>query len=375
MVSKKDCRWFPVFCKRMGTDVGQTFYISDILGDMKKEYRKLHSLIKKSQNILILTHKGPDFDAFASGLILKKFLNTYYPKKTVTFKARQSPTQNIPFMHEIQVASKLDETNEELIILTDSSGWDMCITDQDTIHLTTKAKIGVIDHHDTLESKADVTINNNMSSATEQVLDFCMKVKGNYKITKEISMLGQIGIITDTGRFLYENAKPHTYELMAKLRGIYELDVEDFEYRNSKLPADSLLPIKIYIQNIHIQKDMSFTYVTNKDIKDFGLTKTGINSAQMFIRDNITRNIQGVHWGFIAKPSYLAENEWYVSFRSTKGYQKVDKIAEALNGGGHEYSSACKIKANDGDEASKIVLEAISKVLSTTPSSPPSPTP
>jgi len=72
MVSKKDCRWFPVFCKRMGTDVGQTFYISDILGDMKKEYRKLHSLIKKSQNILILTHKGPDFDAFASGLILKK---------------------------------------------------------------------------------------------------------------------------------------------------------------------------------------------------------------------------------------------------------------------------------------------------------------
>jgi len=164
-------------------------------------------------------------------------------------------------MDEIQVASKLDETNEELIILTDSSGWDMCITDQDTIHLTTKAKIGVIDHHDTLESKADVTINNNMSSATEQVLDFCMKVKGNYKITKEISMLGHIGIITDTGRFLYENAKPHTYELMAKLRGIYELDVEDFEYRNSKLPADSLLPIKIYIQNIHIQKDMSFCQV------------------------------------------------------------------------------------------------------------------
>ena len=342
---------------------------------MKKEYKKLHSLIKKSQNILILTHKGPDFDAFASGLILKEFLNTYYPKKTVTFKARQSPTQNIPLMHEIQIASSLDGTNEELVILTDSSGWDMCVTDQDTIHLTTKAKIVVIDHHDTIESKAEVIINNNMSSATEQVLDFCMEVKGNYKITKEISELGQIGIIADTGRFLYENAKPHTYELMAKLREVYELDIEDFEYRNTKLPVDSLLPIKIYIQNIHIQKDMSFTYLTSKDIKDFGLTKTGINSAQMFLRNNIIRNIQGVHWGFIIKPSYLAKNEWYISFRSTKGYQQVDKIAEALNGGGHQYSSACKVNASDGDEASKIVLETITKILSTTPSSPSSPTP
>ncbi|MDY0097125.1 MAG: DHH family phosphoesterase [Candidatus Dojkabacteria bacterium] len=375
MVREEDCRRYPVFCKRIGTDVGQSFYISDILEDMKKEYRKLHSLIKKSQNILILTHKGPDFDAFASGLILKNFLNTYYPKKAVTFKARQSPTQNIPFMHEIQVASKIDGTNEELVILTDSSGWNMCVTGQDTIQLTTKAKVAVIDHHDTIESKADVTINNNMSSATEQVLDFCMEVKGNYKITKEISELGQIGIIADTGRFLYENATPHTYELMAKLRKIYELDIEDFEYRNTKLPVDALLPIKIYLQNIHIQKDMSFTYLTNKDIKEFGLTKTGINNAQMFLRDNIIRNIQGVHWGFIAKPSYLAENEWYVSFRSTKGYQQVDKIAETLDGGGHQYSSACKVKANDGDEASRIVLETITKVLSTTPSSPPSPTP
>jgi len=342
---------------------------------MKKEYRKLKKLIEKSKNILIITHKGPDFDAFASSLILKNFLNTYYPKKTVSFKARQSPTQNIPFMHEIQIASKIDESEEDLIILTDSSGWNMCVTDQDTIHLTTKAKIAIIDHHDTIEeNKADVTVNNNMSSATEQVLDLCMKFKGGFKITKEISFLGQIGIITDTGRFLYENATPQTFELMAKLRKIYDLDIEDFEYRNSKFPMETLLPINIYIQNIHIQKDLAYTYITNDQIERFQLTKPGINNAHQFLRDNIIRNIHGVHWGFVVKPSYLAENEWSVSFRSTKGYQQIDKIAEALNGGGHQYSAACKIEANNAEEVVQIVLNMATKMINVTPSSP-SPTP
>jgi len=337
---------------------------------MKKEYRKLKKLIEKSKNILILTHKGPDFDAFASSLILKNFLNTYYPKITVSFKARQAPTQNIPFMHEIQIASKIDESGEDLIILTDASGWNMCVTDQDTIHLTTKAKIAVIDHHDTIESIAEVTVNNNMSSATEQVLDLCMNFKGGYKITKEISVLGQIGIIADTGRFLYENATPQTYELMAKLRKVYDLDIEDFEYRNSKFPMDALLPMKIYIQNIHIERDLAYTYITSNQISEYNLTKAGINNAHQFVRDYIIRNIQGVHWGFIVKPSYLVENEWSVSFRSTKGYQQVDKMAEQLNGGGHKYSSACKIKASSAEEATKIVLNVAIKMINVSPSSP-----
>ena len=341
---------------------------------MKKEYRQLKRLIEKANNILILTHKSPDFDAFASSLILKNFLNTNYPKKTVSFKARNSPTQNIPFMHEIQIASKIDESGEDLIILTDSSGWNMCVTDQDTIHLTTKAPLAVVDHHDTIESQADVTINNNMSSATEQVLDFCTKIKRGYKITKEVSILGQVGIIADTGRFLYENATPQTFELMAKLRKAYDLNIEDFEHRNSKFPMDTLLPINLYIQNIHIQKDLAYTYITNDEIAKYQLTKLGVNNANRFVKDNIIRNIQGIHWGFVVKPSYMAENEWMILFRSTKGYQQVDKIAEALNGGGHQYSAACKIKAGGAEEVVQIVLNTAAKMISVTPS-PPSPTP
>jgi len=329
---------------------------------MKKEYAIFKKLIERSNNILLISHKGPDFDAFASCLILKNYINTYYPNKNVVFKSRQSPTQKLPFMNEITISQILNTENEELVIIMDAGGWDICVQKEDTIQITT-AKVAVVDHHITKGLNADAVINDGMSSTTEQILDFCMNVKGKkYVITPEISMLGQIGIVYDTGRFAYDNTTPQTYELMAKLRRIYPLDLEEFEYKSSKFPQESLLAIKVYIQNLQIVGDMAYSYINKSDINNLKLTKIGINAAQEFVRDNIIRYIQGVHWGFVVKPSFTLENEWKVSFRSSKGYQEVASIAENLNGGGHQYASASKVVANDGDQAVKIILDTIEKL-------------
>ncbi|GEM_PF-658125 len=344
---------------------------------MKSEYNKLRKLIERSNNILILTHKGPDFDGFASALILKNFLNVYYPKKNVTFRSRQHPPQKIPFMNEILITQRIDTDKEDLVVIVDAGSWDICITKDDTIQVT-KSKVVIIDHHTSKGMEAEVVINDGMSCATEQVLDFCTKVKGKkYVISPDISVLGQVGIVFDTGRFAYNNTKPETYELMAKLRRVFELDLEDFEYKSSKFPVETLLPLSIYIQNMHIIDDMAYSYINRSDIQNLKLTKIGVNSAQQFVRDNIVRYIQGVHWGFVVKPSFTTEGEWKISFRSSQGYQEVASIAEALGGGGHQYSSATRVTADDGDKAVKIVLDTLErlqkKVINETTPQPSSP--
>ncbi len=337
-------------------------YISDILIRMKKESRDLKNILRKSQNILILTHKGPDFDAFCSALIMKEYINTYYPKKNVVFKSRQMPTQNIPHMEEIQIVEDIHSEGEDLIILTDSSNMRMCTTTKDTIKEST-AKIVIIDHHDTLTDSSNLSINNNMSSATEQVLALCMDMEGRrFRLTESISILGQIGIITDTGRFLFENTTPQTYEIMSKLRVVYHFDIEEFTYKNSKFPYESLLPLQKYIQNIHIDEDMAYTYLSAEDTKD--IEKVAVNSAQRFVRDRIIRYMHGIHWGFVVKPSYYKDDIWQVSFRGTKGYQKVDEIAELLGGGGHEYSAAARVEAKTVEDVINIVLNVIKNYLS-----------
>lgn len=331
---------------------------------MKKESKEFKKLIQKAKNILILTHKGPDFDAFASALILKEYLNTYHPKKNVSFKARQMPTQNIPHMHEVQIVDVLEMGEEDLIILTDAGGMQMCVTHKDNIQ-ESDAKLVIIDHHDTTTDRADLSVNNNLSSATEQVLSLCMDMEGKrFKISEDISKLGQIGIVTDTGRFLFENATPQTYEMMAMLRRVNDFDIEDFSYKNSKFPFETLSPLRAYLQNITIEGDMAYTYITKSEMEELDAEKNAVNNAQQHIRDNVIRNIQGIHWGFVVKPSYYKENIWQVSFRGTKGYQKVDKIAESLGGGGHEYSSAARVEAHDAHEVVQIVLDAIKDTLS-----------
>ena len=338
---------------------------------MKEEYKKLKKLIERADNILIITHRGPDFDAFASSLILKNYINTFYPKKNVVFKTKQNPSQKIPLMEEITIVQEFNTENEELVIIMDAGGWGMCVSKGDTIQVT-KAKVAVVDHHITKGIQADVVINDQMSSTTEQILDFCMSVQKRYKITPTVSILGQIGIVYDTGRFAYDNTTPHTYEMMAKLTSVYRLNIEEFEYKSAKFPASSLTPIKVYIENIHIVGDMAYTYINKKDIESLGITQIGINGAYEFVRDNIIRYIQGVHWGFILKPSSTVQNEWKVSFRSSKEYQEVATVAEMLGGGGHQYASAAVVVAQEGDNAAEIVLNAINKVLTSQPSSHPS---
>ena len=65
---------------------------------MQKEEKLLKKEILKAKNILILSHKGPDLDAFCSMLIVQRVLNDIFPYKNIIVKARQYPNIKLPHM-------------------------------------------------------------------------------------------------------------------------------------------------------------------------------------------------------------------------------------------------------------------------------------
>ena len=137
---------------------------------MEKTERLLKKEILKAKRILLLTHKGPDVDAFCSMLLSYKILKNIFPHKDIMMKVRQYPNNRFPLMKTLQLVGK-DEGivpgGEDLIIVTDSSEWRMCIEDQDSIQ-NSNALTFFIDHHKT-EMKELLVINEARSSATEQV--------------------------------------------------------------------------------------------------------------------------------------------------------------------------------------------------------------
>ncbi len=336
---------------------------------MNKTEKLLKKQIKKAKNILLLTHKGPDIDAFSSMLLMYKAIREIYPNKQVTMKARQYPSSKLPLMKELTVLQKEDSIKpegEDLIIITDSSLWKLCQEEGDTIR-ESNAPVFFIDHHrtdiDEDQRKNQFFINESRSSATEQVYITLQRIFGDkFKVDDDAAALVQYGIISDTGRFLFDLTTPETFRVFAEVMEIYRVDVEDFEYRAAKFPREATDVVIEYLKTLTIEGDMAYMYISQDIIDKRGFEKQAVNEAFVFLKDKYLRFIQGVHWGFIVKPMFNDENEWSISFRSTKGYQDVEVIAKELEGGGHEYASAVKIKADTVEVILDAVLNAVKKV-------------
>lgn len=331
---------------------------------MEEKTKILREIIEGSKKILIITHKGPDMDAFCSMLATYGILKEIYPEKDISMKAKQMPNMNLPLMKDIQLVETIDHDGEDLILITDTSSLNECTEkDKDNIQ-NSSFKIAIIDHHrDIINEERALVINERRSSATEQVyVTFKEAFKDKVIVDENVAMLIQFGILGDTNRFLYDAVSSDTYRIFAEVKDICSVDVEDFSYKFSKFPLDAHPVIIEYLKSLTIERDMAYMYISKETIEKNSYSKQGVNKAQAFLRDNYLRTIQGIHWGFIVKPNLDKEDEWFIIFRSTKDYQDVGVIAESLNGGGHIYASAVKMKAESVEEVINRVLDTIKQV-------------
>ena len=330
---------------------------------MQTYNKKFKQLIQKSKNILILTHKSPDVDAFCSMIMMKKFLEYTFPKKNVVMKARQMPSLSLPCMKEIKLVSHIEKGEEDLVIITDAGSLPQCLDLEKDPFSVDLDHLVFIDHHtEGAPEENALTINEMRSSASEQVFAIFKDILGRkFKLPKEIAELTQYGIVADTGRFIYSGTTPDTLRIFADAKEVSSVELEEMSYKIGKFPREATEAIIVYLKTLTIQKDMAYMYISKDMIVENNLGKTGVNEAQSFLRDKYIRFIQGVHWGFIIKPDFDNEDTWFVSFRGTKGYQDVGKIAKLLGGGGHEFASASPIKAKTVEEALQLVLNAIEK--------------
>lgn len=322
---------------------------------MDKKHRELKRYIEGAKRVLIVSHRGPDMDAFCSMLLVKEFLNIHYPEKDVVAKAKQLPNFNIPRMHDITVVDSLEEGDEDLIIVVDAADIEMVCDSNDGLVNTSKDVV-ILDHHKTKTERHQVLINEDRSSASEQVIASFKEILGKkYALTKEIAELGQFGIVADTGRFLFELTTPDTFRMFADLMEVSRIDLEEMDYKLRKVPVGATEIIVELLRRFSIEGDMAYTYVNIDDTKRW--SRGDISEALNYIKNYYLRYVQGVHWGFVLKPSIKEENNWWISFRSTTGYQEVDSIAEDLGGGGHIYASGAKLEYSEPRDLEQVLTD------------------
>ena len=283
--------------------------------------------LKKSENVLVLTHANPDGDTLGSGFALVRIL------RQLGKKARLINNDEIPrkFSYLYEDLAQ-EDFREETVIGVD-------IADRVLLGKETEEKYGdrvnlVIDHHGTNRLFAEKTYVESDSASCCEILYLLAKALG-VTIDKKIADCLYTGCSTDTGCFRYSNVTERTHEIAAGLIRLgadhAAINVKMFETKSFsfiKLQAMALEKLEL-----HFDGKVSFLTVTRKM-----LDETGARDDEIDALVALSRQIEGVQVGvtFKEKP----DGVFKASVRTHEGISAAE-ICSAFSGGGHERAAGC----------------------------------
>jgi phosphoesterase RecJ-like protein len=287
--------------------------------------------LTQCERFLITTHEGPDGDALGSTLAMHEAL-TQLGKDSVMFLAEKEFPLPLEYrflpLQEVFHEAPADLADRTVIFL-DCGNIDRMPVDW----LRDGRRMLNIDHHHDNTRFADVNlVDVDASSTAEIVFDICRRLE--VRITESIAQALYVGLITDTGQFMYENTDARTHRVAAELieSGV---DVNGtFRRLYERVPEAKLKLIARALGRIDRRLDgaLSTTYLSAADYAATGADETLTEGIIDFVR-----GIEGTSVAAVVRDKPDGHREARkVSLRSTDGNVDVSVIARKMGGGGHQ---------------------------------------
>jgi phosphoesterase RecJ-like protein len=190
-----------------------------------------------------------------------------------------------------------------------------------------------IDHHHDNTRFGDVNLVEVGASSTAEIVYDLAEHLGA-EITPCIASSLYVGLITDTGKFMYESTTAHTHRVAAALIDA-GVDVDD-TYRRlyEHVPLEKLKLVARALEGIRIHCDgrLAISYITAADYAETG---AGEEMTEGVI-DHL-RSIEGVRVAAVVRDlGNRGRAARKASLRSSDGQVDVSAIARRHGGGGHK---------------------------------------
>jgi bifunctional oligoribonuclease and PAP phosphatase NrnA len=296
------------------------------------DLERVASELRTRDRFLLTAHEGPDGDALGSLLGLHNVL-TQLGKDSVMFMAAKEFPLPIEYrflpLEEVFHEAPADMADRTVIFL------DCGNIDRMPVEWLTAGGNEVIniDHHHDNTCFGDINLVEVDASCTAEIVyDLARLLEA--KITPEIASALYVGLITDTGKFMYENTNAHTHRVAADLieAGV---DVDD-TYRRlyENVPIEKLRLVSRALDGINSYCDgrLAISYITSAD---YEATGAGEEMTEGLI-DHL-RSIDGVKVAAVIRDlGNRGRAARKVSLRSSAGEIDVSAIARLNGGGGHK---------------------------------------
>jgi len=301
--------------------------------------------IKKSKNIVIVTHENPDGDAVGSSLAmyhalkgLKKNVDIIIPEYAKCFNELPGIDEVIKESDKVyDLAISLDAATDKLLNV-----WVKYFREADQ-------RI-VIDHHSTNTMFGDINYVDLSAPACAQVVYMLIK-HYRWKITPEIGTCIMAGIITDTGGFQYSGVSRDTFNIAAELldAGVNISKVYKKVFDTKTKSSFELRRIALDRMEFLEDDKIAFTYITNKDERK---VNAGVGDYEGIVSEG--RSIEGVEVSIFLHE--LKDGEFKISLRSNS-YVNVSDVCIMFGGGGHIRAAGAKMTADPLVIRDKVVNE------------------
>jgi phosphoesterase RecJ-like protein len=289
--------------------------------------------LQQTTKLLVTTHENPDGDALGSLLAFDEMMRAL-GKDSIMFMS----ATNFPLPHEYQnlplQAVRNDpppDMEERTAVFLDCGNIDRMPVDflqREGQHIVN------IDHHHDNTRFGTVNLVVGDASCTAEILWELSKELG-VEITPSMAEALYIALITDTGRFMYENTGARAHLMAAELieagvdvAAVYRRLYQDLPFPRLQLLARALAGVRRY--------DGGRLTVAHLSRGDFGETGA-LESDSEGVVDHL-RSVEGTAVAALIR-DLVDRNARKVSLRSTDGAVDVSVIARSLGGGGHRQAA------------------------------------
>ena len=288
--------------------------------------------IRADSRFVLAAHEGPDGDALGS-LVGMQGLLTALGKDSQMFIA----PEDLPLPYEYRfftldglIQAPPADIAQRTVVFLDCGNIDRnsAIVLQEGRHL-----LNIDHHHDNTRFGTLDHVVPDASCTAEIVWDLMHGL--GVRPTAVLARALYVGLITDTGRFMYENTGPRAHEMAAELIGA-GVDVQDV-YRRlyEEMPPAKLTLLAVALSQIQRfdSGELTLAALSAEDFRDAGAE----DSYSEGIIDHL-RSIQGTKVAALVRELSDGEHACWrrkVSLRATDDDVDVSLIAREQGGGGH----------------------------------------
>lgn len=296
------------------------------------EIEQVAAELRSRERFLLTAHEGPDGDALGSLLGMHHLLGQLGKDSVMFMAAKEFPLpieyRFLP-LEEVFHEAPADMADRTVIFL-DCGNIDRMPVE--FLAAGDNFRINVDHHHDNTLF-GDVNLVETAASSTAEIV-YKLAVLLGAEITPEIASALYVGLVTDTGKFMYENTDAETHRITANLIDAGVAVDETYRRLYEHVPIEKLRLLSRALDGIerHCGERLIVTYIAAADYEASG--------AGEEMTEGIIDHLRSVEGGKIAAlirdQGDRGRAARKVSLRSSGGELDVSAIARKRGGGGHK---------------------------------------